>query len=392
MRRSVVFAFAAMLACFAVDGRAAEPAEIRLGTVTDLSGPAAPYGHAVVNALRLRFDAVNAAGGVRGRRIRLIVEDHQFQVPRAVQAAAKLIKRDRVQAFVGALGTAQVQAMLPQLREAGIPNLFPMAASRDLVQASDAITWISGSLYYDQIRAGVKWMVEQRGKRAVCALAQNTDYGEEIQQALRDQLGFHGLSLLAVATHRPTDTDFTAAIARLRAANCDLVVLATLLRDTLLPMAAAKAAGWNVDFLGPSTTHDYLLAAAPGNATQGLYSVSSIALPDRASAAPDVLAWIEAYAARFGSAPNAGAIYGATIADLAVLTLDRLGDRTGDRADGGRDPARFARAVGGISGWRDLFGGTVQDFSDGRRQGTKQAYVWQLQGPRYQKLTDALGY
>lgn len=384
MRRSIAFAFAAMLACFAFDGRGAEPAEIRLGTVTDLSGPAAPYGHAVVNALRLRFDAVNAAAGIRGRRIRLIVEDHQFQVPRAVQATTKLIKRDRVQAFVGALGTAQVQAMLPQLREAGIPNLFPMAASRGLVQASDAITWMSGSLYYDQIRAGVKWMIEQRGKRAVCALAQNTDYGEEVQQALRDQLGMHGQSLQAVATHRPTDTDFTAAIARLRAANCDLVVLATLLRDTLLPMAAAKAAGWNVDFLGPSTTHDYLLAAAPGNATQGLYSVSSIALPDRASAAPDVLAWIEAYTARFGTAPNAGAIYGATIADLAVLTLDRAGD--------GRDPARFARAIRGISGWRDLFGGTVQDFSDGRRQGTKQAYVWQLQGPRYQKLTDALGY
>ncbi|MFN4164993.1 MAG: ABC transporter substrate-binding protein [Ferrovibrio sp.] len=385
MRRSIALAFAAMLACFAFDGRAADASgEIRLGTVTDLSGPAAPYGHAVVNALRLRFDAVNAAGGIRGRKIRLIVEDHQFQVPRAVQAATKLIKRDRVQAFVGALGTAQVQAMLPQLREAGIPNLFPMAASRDLVQASDAITWMSGSLYYDQIRAGVKWMIEQRGKRAVCALAQNTDYGEEVQQALRDQLSLHDQSLLAVATHRPTDTDFTASIARLRAANCDLVVLATLLRDTLLPMAAAKAAGWDVDFLGPSTTHDYLLAAAPGNATQGLYSVSSIALPDRASAAPDVLAWIEAYTVRFGSAPNAGAIYGATIADLAVLTLDRAGET--------RDPARFTQAIRGISGWRDLFGGTLQDFSDGRRQGTKQAYVWQLQGPRYHKLTDALGY
>ncbi|WP_374466818.1 ABC transporter substrate-binding protein [Ferrovibrio sp.] len=383
MRRSIAIAFAAMLA-FAFDGRAAAPGEIRLGTITDLSGPAAPYGHAVVNALRLRFDAVNAAGGIRGRKIRLIVEDHQFQVPRAVQAASKLIRRDHVQAMVGALGTAQVQAVLPQLRAAGIPNLFPMAASRELVHAPDAITWISGSLYYDQIRAGVKWMVEQRGKRAVCALAQNTEYGEEVQQALRDQLGMRGQNLVAVATHRPADTDFTAAIARLRAANCDLVVLATLLRDTLLPMAAARAAGWSVDFLGPSTTHDYLLAAAPGGATQGLYSVSSVALPDQAAAAPEVLAWIAAYTARFGTAPNAGAIYGATIADLAVLALDHAGE--------GDDPARFARAIRSISGWRDLFGGTVQDFSAGSRQGTRQAYIWQLGGMRYERLTEALGY
>lgn len=392
MHRSVVLALAVLLACFGSGAHAAEPSEIRLGTITDLSGPAAPYGHAVVNALRLRFDAVNAMGGIRGRRIRLIVEDHQFQVPRAVQAAAKLIRRDRVQAFVGALGTAQVQAVLPQLREAGIPNLFPMAASRALVQAPDSVTWISGSLYYDQIRAGVKWMVEQRGKRAVCALAQSTDYGEEVQQALRDQLAQHGQSLLAVATHRPTDTDFTASIARLRAANCDLVVLATLLRDTLLPMATAKAAGWSVDFLGPSTTHDYLLAAAPGNATQGLYSVSSIALPDKASTVPAVQAWIEAYTARFGAAPNAGAIYGATIADLAVLTFDRASEQSSEQAGESRDPARFARAVHSISGWRDLFGGTLQDFSAGRRQGTRQAVVWQLNGPRYERLTEALGY
>lgn len=366
---------------------AAEPAksEIIVGTLTDLSGPAAVYGNAVVNAMRLRFDAVNAAGGIRGRKLRMVVEDHQFQVPRAVQAAAKLIKYDRVQVFVGSLGTAQVQAVLPQLRAAGRANLFPMAANRELVQAADSISWISGSLYYDQIRAGVKWMVETKGKQAVCALAQSTEYGEEVQQAIRDQLAQHGQTVKAVATHRPIDTDFSAPIARLRGAGCDLIVLATLLRDTILPMAAARTAGWtDVDFLGPSTTHDYLLAQAPGGATQGLYSVSSIALPDRETAPPAVVAWMEAYKTRFGAEPNAGAIYGATIADLAVLALDR--------AEGDTALPRLTQAVASIRGWRDLFGGTLQTFAGGHRQGTHQAYVYQLRGPRYERLSEAVGY
>jgi branched-chain amino acid transport system substrate-binding protein len=366
---------------------AAEPAkpDIIIGTVTDLSGPAAPYGHAVVNAMRLRFDAVNAEGGIRGRRLKLVVEDHQFQVPRAVQATSKLLKLDRASVFVGALGTAQVQAILPQLRAAGVANLFPMAASRELVQAQDSISWISGSLYYDQIRAGVKWMVETQGKQAVCVLAQGTDYGEEVQQAVKDQLAVHGQTVKAVTTHRPIDTDFSAPIARLHNAGCDLIVLATLLRDTILPMAAARTSGWDVSFLGPSTTHDYLLAAAPGGATQGLYSVSSIALPDRATAAPDVVAWMDAYKARFGSEPNAGAIYGATIADLAVLALDR--------AEGDTGMAKLTRAVNGIRGWRDRFGGTLQAFADGGHQGTRQAYVYQLRGARYERLTgEAVGY
>ncbi len=382
MRR--ILLAAALIGLAVSSSYAQDKSEIVVGTITDLSGPAAVYGHAVVNAMRLRFDAVNAAGGIRGRKLKLVVEDHQFQVPRAVQATSKLIRLDRAQVFVGSLGTAQVQAVLPQLRAANVANLFPMAASRELVHASDAISWISGSLYYDQIRTGVKWMVEQQNKQAVCVMAQSTDYGEEVQQAVKDQLAQHGQSVKAVVTHRPIDTDFSAPVQRLRNAGCDLVVLATLLRDTILPMAAAKTAGWDVSFLGPSTTHDYLLATAPGGATQGLYSVSSLALPERATAAPEVVAWMDAYKARFNTEPNAGAIYGATIADLAVLALDRAEGQTGI--------TRLTRAVASIRGWRDLFGGTVQAFGDGGRQGTKQAYIYQLRGSRYEKLTEAVGY
>lgn len=391
MRHGIYAAVMAVLAMGLIgltapqSSQAADKSDIVVGTLTDLSGPAAVYGNAVVNAMRLRFDAVNAAGGIRGRKLRIVVEDHQFQVPRAVQATGKLLKFDRVNVFVGSLGTAQVQAVLPQLRDAGAANLFPMAASRDLVQAQDSISWISGSLYYDQIRAGVKWMVETQRKQAVCVMAQSTEYGEEVQQAVRDQLAQHGQTVKAVVTHRPIDTDFSASIARLRSANCDLIVLATLLRDTILPMAAAKTAGWtDVTFLGPSTTHDYLLAQAPGGATQGLYSVSSIALPDRETAPPQVVAWMDAYKTRFGQDPNAGAIYGATIADLAVLALDR--------AEGDTSVAKLTRAVASIQGWRDLFGGTLQTFTGGTRQGTKQAYVYQLRGARYEKLTEAVGY
>ena len=53
---------------------------------TDLSGPAATYGVSSSNAVKMRFDEVNEKGGIHGRKIKLIVEDTQYQVPRAVQA------------------------------------------------------------------------------------------------------------------------------------------------------------------------------------------------------------------------------------------------------------------------------------------------------------------
>lgn len=388
MRRSAIIAVVTAILFSASGSMAAKSApggEIVLGTITDLSGPAAVYGKAVVDAMLLRIDAVNAAGGIRGRKLRLIVEDHQFQMPRAVQAANKLLNRDHVDAMVGNLGTAQVEAILPLLRKAGVPNLFPMAASRDLVEAKDSISWISGSLYYDQIRTGVKWMLAEKHKQAICVLAQATDYGREVQQAVEDQLALSGQQVKMVVTHPPTATDFTAPVTRLRDAGCDLVVLATLLRDTILPMATARMMGWTtVDFLGPSTTYDYLLANAPGGATQGLYSVASVALPYRDSADPVVAGWMDAYKARFGTAPNAAAIYGATLIDLAVLALDRSGGDT--------SLPKIAAALRSIHGYRDLFGGTVQDFAGGARQGTRLAYIYHLEGSRYRRLGDATGY
>src|ERR671922_508232 len=62
--------------------------EVVLGLHTDLSGPAATYGVSSSNAVKMRFDEVNEKGGLHGRKIRLIVEDTGYQVPRAVQAGA----------------------------------------------------------------------------------------------------------------------------------------------------------------------------------------------------------------------------------------------------------------------------------------------------------------
>lgn len=96
--------------------------EIVIGMHTDLSGVAASYGVNSANAMRMRIDEVNAQGGVHGRKIRLIVEDNQYQVPRAVQAANKLINRDNIFLMAGALGTPMNNAVLPDQLKAGVPN------------------------------------------------------------------------------------------------------------------------------------------------------------------------------------------------------------------------------------------------------------------------------
>src|SRR5437879_13727203 len=86
------------------ESRGVSKTEIVLGMHTDLSGPAATYGVSSSNAVKMRFDDVNEKGGIAGRKIKLIIEDTQYQIPRAVQAGAKLINRDPLFALVASLG------------------------------------------------------------------------------------------------------------------------------------------------------------------------------------------------------------------------------------------------------------------------------------------------
>ena len=74
--------------------------EIVIGSHGDLSGPVALLGSEMVNGARLRFEEVNASGGIHGRQIRFVVEDAQYQVPRAIQATNKLVNRDNIFAIV----------------------------------------------------------------------------------------------------------------------------------------------------------------------------------------------------------------------------------------------------------------------------------------------------
>src|SRR2546430_16332912 len=82
------------------ESRGVTKTEIVMGMHTDLSGPAATYGVSSSNAVKMRFDEANEKGGVRGRKIKLIVEDTQYQVPRAVQAGAQLINIDHILSLV----------------------------------------------------------------------------------------------------------------------------------------------------------------------------------------------------------------------------------------------------------------------------------------------------
>src|SRR3954452_8107446 len=195
--------------------------EILIGTVTDLSGVTAVQGVNNANAVRLAFDAINEKGGINGRKIRYIVEDSQYQVPRAVQAMNKLLNNDGVFFTIEDGGTPMNNATFPMAIEKNTPKLPPLAAALSLFEPFHKLKFSQYSSYVDEMRAGVKYFVEQRGKKMVCAMYQDTDFGKDVLAGALQQTEAMGLKVVATTAHKPTDTDFTAAVSKLREANCD---------------------------------------------------------------------------------------------------------------------------------------------------------------------------
>ena len=223
---------------------------------TDLSGPASMIGKQSVDGANMRFDEFNQSGGVHGRMIKFIVEDHQYTVPRAVQASNKLLRKDKVSFMLGSLGTPMNNAVMTDQLSMSVPNLFPLTAARSMFDPFHELKFTSGSTYYDQIRTGIKYLVDQNGRNKVCVLYEDTDYGQEILDAAIDQLDEMNMPLIETASAKPTDTDFSSQIKKLQNAGCDLIAMGTQIRSTIIPYIKAKEINWsNVDFVATSASY-----------------------------------------------------------------------------------------------------------------------------------------
>ena len=218
--------------------------EILIGTITDLSGVTAVQGVNNANAVRLAFDEVNEKGGIHGRKIRYIVEDSQYQVPRAVQAMNKLINNDGVFITIEDGGTPMNNATFPMAIEKNMPKLLPLSAARSMYEPFHKLKFSQYSSYVDQMRAGVKYFVEQRGKKAVCAMYQDTDFGKDVLAGVTaaDRGDGHedrGDDRAQADRHRLHRRCRQAARGELRPDRAS----GTIVRDTTLIIATVQEAG-----------------------------------------------------------------------------------------------------------------------------------------------------
>lgn len=359
--------------------------EVVFGTHADLTGPVAIWGDGIVKGLRMRIDEANAAGGVHGRQIRLVVEDSQYQIPKAIAAANKLINRDKVFALLSSVGTQTNVAVMEQPFAKDVPNLFPATGARAMVEPFNKLVLSQMGLYYEEIRAGVRYFVEQMGKTTPCAIYHDTEYGHEIKEAVEDQAAAMGLRVAAESAHKPTDVEFTAAVLRLRNAGCDLVMVGLVHRDTILVLETARKNGWeDVAWVGNEAAFGQVIAAQKSGSGEGYYAFVPMALVyEEDDLPPAAAAWLARYRARYGEAPDLPPMLGYRAADLAVKGLEIAGREL--------TRASLIAALESLSDYKDAFGNTLS-FGPDDHKGVDHSTLAQVRNGRWVTLGTEIAY
>ncbi|MGE0316112.1 MAG: ABC transporter substrate-binding protein [Lautropia sp.] len=354
--------------------------EIVLGSIQDLSGPIAAFGKQLRFGMNLRVTEVNEQGGVHGRKIRLVVEDAAYDPKKAVLVGQKLINQDKVFAMMGNIGTAPNMAVMPIQFEKGVVNFMPVTAAREMYEPFHRLKFSFAAPYYDQIRIALPKLVKEKSAKKVCTIYQDDDFGVEVLRGAEDGLKTIGMTLAEKTSYKRGATDFSSQVARLKAGECDLVVLGTIIRETIGTIGQARKTGFSPTFLGSSAAYTDLIHKLGGKAMDGLYATMTVANPYTDSADKKVSFWANKYKTAFNEEPTVFSAYGYTIMDMFVRAAEKAGPTLTTDA--------FVKVMETTPFDDALFGGPTQVFGPKKRLGNELSRLSKLEDGRWKVISD----
>lgn len=373
-------ACAAFLPLAQAQSQGVSKTEITLGSIQDLSGPLAGFGKQIRNGMTLRVNELNEQGGINGRKVKLIVEDSGYDPKKAVLAAQKLVNQDKIFAMVGHLGTAQNLAAMPVQFEKNVINFFPVTAAREMYEPFHKLKYSFAATYYDQMKSAVPKLVKEKNAKKVCSMYQDDEFGLEVQRGADDGLKTIGMTMVEKTSFKRGATDFSSQIAKLKASECDLVVLGTIIRETIGGIGTARKLGYNPVFLGSSAAYTDLIHKLGGKAMDGLYATMTVQNPYLDEASQPIRFWANKYKTAFNEDPTVFSVYGYTVVDSFI--------RASQKAGANLTTDSFIKAMDTMVIPADIFGSSEGKFGPQKRLGNNQSRLSMLQDARWKVVSD----
>jgi branched-chain amino acid transport system substrate-binding protein len=365
------------------------PTELVIGTHQDLSGPIKVWGVPVSNGMKMAVEEINAAGGINGRKLRMILEDNGYDPKKAVLATQKMIEHDKVFAMVGPMGSATVLAAQEILFDAGVLQLFPLTAAEftfkfDPSKPQERLKFNNLLPYVESTRAALKYMMETKNFKKPCLMHQDDEFGRSVLQGFNEQLAAMKVTPASITSYKRGASDFSAQIAKMKSDGCDMVMLGTVIRETIGAMSEARKLGWDVTFLGATPTNVLEVPALGKDTVEGLYAASGFEIPYEDTAKGKVKDWLANYKKEFGIDANTQAIIGYN----AIMTFAYYANKAGKDLTG----QKMLDALESGDKFLDIFNSPPTKFSKTDHLANTVTQVQQIQKGRWVLMKDSLSF
>lgn len=347
---------------------ASESSEILVGEYASLTGGTATFGTSTHNGIQLAIDEANAAGGVKGKKLKLITEDDTSKPDVARNVVTKLIDLDKVVAVLGEVASTRSMAAAPVCQQNKIPMISPSSTNPDVTKKGDYIFRVC---FTDDFQAAVaaKFAFDQGFKKVAIFTDMKNDYSVAFGKYFSQMLIKLGGKIVGEQTYQEGDTDFKAQLNSLKSLNPDAVLVPGYYTEVGTIARQAKEIGLNVPLIGGDGWDSPQLVPGAGTALEGSFFSDhyfSTALKEG-----NTQSFITAFKAKYNQEPDALAALGY---DAAKMLIDAMGRAATMDGTGIRDALAVTKDFPGVTGKITM---------DANRNARKAAVIFQIKGTEF---------
>lgn len=274
---------------------------VKIGAVLPLTGDSAAWGEQGKYGIELAVEEINAKGGINGKKLEVVYEDSQAIPKNAVTSIQKLINVDKVPAVAGDIVSATTLAMAPIAEKSHTVLIGISSSAPAITNAGEYIYRVWPS---DLLEGSVLAEFAAKNKyRKVCILFIQTDYGTGLRDAFKKTLEQKGGKVLLTQGYKQDETDFKAALLKVKSKKPDAVYIVGYYKDSGLIMKQAKEIGLKTQFFGATAVESPKLIEIAGDAAEGLiYPIITDFDPEHPT--PVAQEFIENFKKKYGVAPD----------------------------------------------------------------------------------------
>jgi branched-chain amino acid transport system substrate-binding protein len=293
---------------------------IKIGVIQPLTGSVAYNGTTDVNGSKLAADEINAKGGVLGKKIELIVEDGQCKPADTVNAAEKLIQRNKVVALAGAFCSSATLAAMPVAQNYKIPLVTGVSSAASLTEKGNQ--WFFRATETDALlaKAFAKILFNELKLRKVAYIGVNDDFGRGGVAEFEKQMQALGATTVMKEYFEHGTSDFYTLLTKLKASGADGAFVAAETQDGSIFVKQKAELGIQTKVFGVGSwaTSDFIKLT--GASSEGIYAAVPYA---STMTSPRNTVFVDAYTQRYKEAPGKYSAAGYNVINILAQAIDR---------------------------------------------------------------------